>query len=196
MMTIALAMALAPQTPVNEAAEYFFIKPGVMRYYTSSMEGKELDTIDTVGEAELVGKEVIYPIITKVRYAEGEKLYYAIRDDGVYLVANWEKKAITPPMPILKVGSGEIKWSWKSDEMHFNYTSKPGKTRNVFGKDLPTIEFRAIGANGNDDLAVNVDQTAVYAKGVGMVEMTEVATTKKTKTTRTVKLTKITGGGW
>lgn len=196
MMTLALAMAMAPQEPRELAADYFFLKPGVSRHYTSTIDGKNLDTIDVVGQEELIGKEIIYPITTKVKFAEGEKAYYALREDGLYMVADWEKKAIEPPIPILKVGAGELKWSWKSDDLSFLYTSKPGKTRNVFGKDLPTLEFHAVGSTGNDDLATNVDQTAVYAKGVGMVEMTEVSTTKKSKRTRTVKLTKITGGGW
>ncbi len=196
MIALSLSLLLAPQNSANDVAEFYFLKSGVKRTYVSTTNGDELETIDEVKTMELIGSETVYPVITWLGGTQADKSYYAVKEDGLYIVADWDKKAIDPPMPVLKVGNSEMKWSWKSGTMQLEYTSKPGKNRKVFGKDLPTIEFRAVGRNGNDDLAANVDQTAIYAKGVGMVEMTEIASTKKTKTTRTVKLTKITGGGW
>lgn len=197
MIALSLSLMLAPvQDASNLAADFFFLKSGVSRYYTSTSDGRDFETIDEVGTMELIGSETVIPISTRFGKTVGQKSYYAARPDGVYLVADWELKAVNPPIPVLKVSDTETKWSWKSGDMSFTYTSKPGKTRNVFGKDVPTIEYRAIGGDGNDDFSTNVDQTAIYAKGVGMLEMTEVSSTKKSKSTRKVKLTKISGGGW
>lgn len=197
MITLTLLFASATaQEAKNLAVDYFFLKPGVSRHYTSSSGGTEMQTVDTVGEMELLGKQVVYPIKTSVRSFEGEKNFYAIEGEAIYLYADWDGKRLDPPVPVLRVGEKEMKWSYKSGETSMTYSTKPGKNRTVFGKDLPTIDFTAAGSDGNDQFSTRVEQTAVYAKGVGMIEMNETRTTAKRKVTRTVTLTKITGGGW
>jgi hypothetical protein len=197
MIALSLLVVLSSgQEAKGLAAEFFFLKPGVTRYYTSTTDGADLETVDTVGEMELLGSQTVWPIKTKIKSYEGEKAYYTIHEEAVYLYADWDLKKLDPPVPILKAGEGELKWTYKSGETSMVYTTKPGKTQKVFGKDLPTLDFSAKGSDGNDQFATHVEQTAVYAKGVGMIEMTETRKTAKTKVSRTVKLTKISGGGW
>lgn len=194
--TLALILAQQTQTPAETAADYVFLTAGVNRYYTSKLEKDVTETVDVIGTPQLVGTAELIPVTTRVGRAEAEKYYYQIKDGDVYIVANWDKKPIDPPVPMLRLGPTEMKWSWNAGGVSFDYTSRRGKNRNVFGKDLPTVELIAKGNDGDDVLARKVEQTAIFAKGLGMVEMVEVTSTKKTKTTRTVKLTKITGGGW
>lgn len=191
------ALSAQVQTTAPEtAADYVFLTSGVSRSYTSKQDKQATDSIDYIGAAALFGTDEMIPVTTKVGSVEAQKYYYQVKDGDVFIVADWDKKRIDPPIPVLKLGPSELQWTWNSAGVTFEYTSKRGKNRNVFGKDLPTVELKAVGSEGDDDLARKVEQTAIFAKGVGMVEMIEITSTKKSKSTRTVKLTKITGGGW
>ncbi len=186
------------QTPAAEtAADYFFLTPGVSREYRTTIGKSTTVSVDVVGTMALVGEAEMIPVATKLQGVEAQKFFYQVKDGDVYIVADWDKKKIDPPIPVLKISESGTSWTWAGgDGLTFDFSSKKGKIRNVFGKDLPTIEFKASGSEGEDDLARKVEQTAIYAKGVGMIEMNEITTTKKSKMTRVVKLTKITGGGW
>lgn len=186
------------QTPAPEtAADYFFLTSGVSRQYTTTIGKSTTVTVDVVGAPALIGEAEMIPVATKLQGVEAQKFFYQIKEGDVYIVADWDKKRIDPPIPVLKIAEGGTAWSWAGgDGLSFEYSSKKGKMRNVFGKELPTIEFKASGSEGEDELARKVEQNAIYAKGVGMIEMTEITTTKKSKMTRVVKLTKISGGGW
>jgi hypothetical protein len=200
-LALILVAAARPSFDKDTAASFFFLTSGVKRYYTQTDKGGSvLDTVDVVGTEEIISNQSVFPISTMVGPREAIKVYYAALDDGVYQFADYDRNKFATPRAVLKAGDAEIKWDWRVNDSGFplkmSYVSKPGKTRNVFGKDLPTLEMHCVGDYGDDDLAVHMEQDAIFAKGVGMIEMTEKSNTKKSKSSRQIKLTKITGGGW
>lgn len=178
MITLLIAATLASST----AAEFFPLAPGTRWHYEERVARMATMHVDEVlAPVEIEGRTAT-PIASSLNGHVYETLYYRVEGDTVFLVAYEPKKLLEMPIPILKVGSGRLKWEYVGQtelanepaNLSMKCESSPKGERTVL--DLvgrrETIELKVDAAvGGSAATGIQNKQTAVYAKGIGLVEM-------------------------
>lgn len=202
-MIFTAALALSLQKPVATevlAGDFFNITPGVKRTYTEKGPDGELTTIDEALQPVKFGDGVVTPISTTA--ASGKPLgmsYYRITKTGVYQLATQLDKPFKEPVPMLELNKGVGSWKVMlqigSDERLEVYRIS-GEARligvkDVLGQKVDACEVKTTIEIGGGSAVERTTQRAVYARGIGLVEMTSVAMLGKQKAERTLKLVRI-----
>lgn len=179
-------LILLTQSPA--AADFFPLETGLKWHYQAN-DTKEV-TIDLTGKPIDIEGSPATPILVQGKFPT----YYRVQGDSAYKVADDPRKPISPNIPILKMGSSNVKWRWDGlDEgmpLSIESESSPPKERDVLGKKTPVVEVRTNATLGSRESGMKFKQTSYYAKGMGLIEMSEELTVAKRTDKRGFKLVK------
>lgn len=188
--TIALAAAL--QNPLT-ADSYFPLNPGDRYVYEEDYSGRKDTFVDTVGEPVKIGEVMATPVQTKRGSSFQESVFYSNDKDRTLVIAFEKEKPLTNPYTILKVGSDTQTWNYIGETSHMDEVvdlviqgkSRMVGKRKVLDNQVECIEvtLEATLAPG-DVTSIKTTQVAVYAFGIGLVEMTSTEEMGRRKATR------------
>jgi hypothetical protein len=214
MLALVAAIVLSPAfAPPANVSDFFPLVAGsTWRYEESS--GKQImgmtedkcepkATVERLETDKESKKEIVVEAkqaIPIASYSDGKKIdtvFYEIRDDVVYLVAFGPKGLLKDPYPVLKFGSGSNKWDYsgstvfmgRDTQLVMKGSSKKSGVRDVLGDRLETVEVTLeVVLMPGTSIPIKKSQVAIYAKGVGLVEMRETTIVNKNKRVATRKL--------
>lgn len=197
-MLVFAAIALGWAGQVS-ASEYFPLEPGVRWHYVERSEGRNTTFVDEVKPPVKIAERTCVPIETRTEGKPYETRYYNVQGDTVLLVAYDPSSPLDPPIPILKLASHKTDWTYAgftimltgSVPLEFKATGTPKGKRKILDVERECYEVvMDAKIDGGRGLSVRSVQIALYARGVGLVEMKQ-QTTVGTKTTEsTTKLIK------
>lgn len=189
--------------PAVEASDFFPLIPGTKWEYREETKFSSHTYLDEVLPAVEIGGRSAYPIQTSEDGKTLETVFYRASTDVIEIVAYDEKKPLPSPRPLFKVGKGKSTWEYRGTtpfyedlvplEVKGESTAK-GR-RKLFGNDADCIEVKfeaqLMAAPG---MVLKSNQTAIYAKGIGLVEMQEKTTVDRKSEERKLKLVSFTPG--
>lgn len=210
MLSSLLAATLVLQTPLPansgtasstatvSAADFFPLVTGTRRTY----EEKAKDTsqnVDQVGPTvQIKGVDAI-PIITQVNGQTVTTTFYRVDGDTVYLIANDMDHPLPKPLPILQVGDKPMQWDYSglagtdkwAEAISMKGSSRMLGEKMVLGKKVPVLEVKLVTTMGPSMAREIIEQTATYAKGIGLVELSSKTTVGKRSATNQLRLIKV-----
>jgi len=203
MLTAALAAIALNQTATPTASSFYPLVPGVAWTYVTTPGGTE--TTDTVGEPIRLNGKDAYPVRTTFKGQSMGATYYRIEGDTVYTLG-FDRSGgqgiieLRPQHPVLKLGAPKASWTYvgfspfvkENDPFQFKASSQLLGKRDVLGTEREILEVVMDAQIGETGVGAKVKQTTLYARGVGMIEMTEDSIVGKEKHHRVVKLVKFT----
>jgi len=175
-------LALAILVPAKiDAADYFPLAPGTKWVYQETTKGAIGIVTDEVKPPELVGEESAFPIETRQEGVVLDKVYYRMTPDAVLIVAYDAKKPLESPRPAFRIGNEKLNWTYvgtvsvmgDSVPVTVKGVSTPKGKRKVLDRDVECIEvLLEARMGGSGPGGMETKQTAIYGKGIGLVEMT------------------------
>ncbi len=176
LLTLCQTPTAAPQGP--SIKDFFPLVAGTKWQYLATSEGPNTNITMVVGPAEKVGDDQAIPIVTRIMGRDVDKIYYYAKDSTVFIVAYNPKKPFPSARPVLQIGEGgNARWDYRGDEDGFplsvNCESNLKGKRKVLGQDVDILELKVDAVLGSDSVGMKFKQTALYARGIGLVEMTE-----------------------
>ena len=196
---ILLAATVAMLTPPLSAADFFPLRPGTQMQYEekSMMEGSTLDVVGT--PVELAG-QMVTPVVTKQGGKEVNTTYYRVSGSGVDIMAYSLDAPLPVPLPVLRVPE-KNKITWKhegpanadrmAEPLLMEGSSEFKGEREYLGKKRPILEVRIKARVGGSRMREEVSQVAIYAKDLGLVELTSVTKVAKREAKSVLKLVKV-----
>lgn len=193
-MTTLLALIAVQQTPTIE--EFFPIVVGEKRRYKSEGDGVSYTSVEEIlapiGMGEKGDQGEATPVRFLINGREAGKTYYRIQDNTLFMIGTNPAKPFDSPRPILKIGKGKVLWDWSGQEggerVEVKFESEFKGKKKVLGEDREILTLKANAVVSPGGLEMKVNQTVIYARGVGMVEMIEERKTKKTSAKRKTTL--------
>lgn len=169
--TLVALLALSPP-PV---AEFFPLVPGTRYTYT---EGS-IEMVHEVGKPTEVGGTPATPMLVFRDGKEVGRTYYRAVDGGVDVVARDPKQPFPSPHPVLRMAEGPHTWSFRGPHaagkggelLVLSGDSRLIGTRQVLGKQVEILRVRLIATLG-EIIPVRAEQESLYARGIGLVQMT------------------------
>ena len=180
--------------------DFFPSIPGTHLSYTETgPDGRPVLTVDEVGPPTTSLGQVTVPIFTYSGSIKTSSAYYRVDDDGIYLVASDHADPLKSPMPLVKYESGKGDWDFVSvmgkgesaEQMRVHGTAKFLGQRTILDRKVDVIEVKLAARTGGGKVLLEDDQTFLYAKGMGMVELVSSSKFGKQKIQRKLRLTKI-----
>lgn len=185
--------------PAGPAGEFFPVVPGSQWSYEETERGSRRRTV-FVDEAEdpvMVGGKPAFVVATRVTGGPRQRTYYRIEGDQVFVVAYDPNQPLADPIPILQASDKRTEWVFSGETvfardkvpMTMRGSARRVGARNVLGERRECLEITleaTVAAAGN--FALRNKQIAVYAKGIGLVEMKETGEIGERKYERTRKL--------
>lgn len=187
------------QSPLAE--DYFPLKPGTKWEYSEDNKFSKKSYVDTVLEPVEIASQLAYPIQTTENGQPLEKVYYRASGDTVFIVAYDKEKPLPSPRPLFKVGTGKSNWEYRGTtpfyedlvplEVKGSASAKGRRTAIGLTVDCIEVKFEAqlMAAPG---MVLKSNQTAIYGKGIGLLEMTEKTTVDRKSEERKLKLVSFT----
>ena len=184
-MITTLILGLVLQSPM--AADFFPLKPGPV--FTFEEKGGTAQIERVVGSPLDMGGVPVYAVADKQAGRQVASTYYRVDSDQVSVIAYDIKHPLTPPMILFKVGPKSSSWDYSGrtmvgpdgERLLTHGESKSLGMRDVLGKKVEAIEVKMIARKGVGISALSYDQTAIYAKGFGLVEWTDKITLGRSK---------------
>lgn len=202
MMTALLAatLSIAP-APVYSAADFFPLKAGSRRTYEEKSIQTSVTTDVVETPVEIKGVMTI-PVTTLQNGTKVNTAYYRVDADGVAIVAYDPTNPLPKPLPVMKVaGLEKLVWEpWEgpsSGDKMAEPLSVKGESqllkgeRDVLGKKVPILQVKIVATLGGGAAREQIEQVALYGKGIGLVELTSTTKIAKRKAVSVLKLTKI-----
>lgn len=159
--------------------------------------------VDEVKEPVEIGGQKCYPVETSLDKKLLETVYYNEVGDTIFIVAYDPKKPLEAPRPLFKAGASKLKWDYAGltpfmgspIPIRVKGESVSKGIRKVLDRDVECIEVRLEAQLGSDKEKFLISkQTAIYAKGIGLVEMQEKATVARNTEERKLRLVEFTPG--
>lgn len=200
--TICLAVSLYSPSTAG-AADYFPLVPGTKWTYREESAFMPGDYIDEVKEPVEIGGQKCYPVETRLDKKILETVYYAEAGDTLFIVAYDPKKPLEAPRPLFKAGPTKLKWEYTGTTPFMNQPipirvkgeSVSKGIRKVLDREVECLEVRLDAQLGTEKEKFLISkQTAIYAKGIGLVEMQEKATVARNTEERKLRLVEFTPG--
>ncbi len=208
-----LASIVSLVITAGDPTPYFPTTPGISWTYKVQSDRRSQVVIDRVGKAtKLLDKEA-FPFTSTVDGMESEPTYYLVDGDTVYVIfRSYTKKEgddglevrtpVTYQYPVVKTPGKSEKWDYvgktqfmkTSVDMVLHGSSSPAGRRQVLGKDVECVRVQLkvmFGAQGEPP--VTSEQSSLYGKGIGLIEMTETTTVNKQKYSEKRTLVGMTG---
>lgn len=201
MIVASLALALLPQLTV---ADFFPLRPGMAWTYEITGDRPSIYQ-QKVGPAVEVSGKMIPPVL--ILSATGKTIqttFYERTDVAVFVLGHDPKNLFLKPQPVFQFDPKGAKWEFegpspyeddKESGMKMVGQSKLVGQRSYLGENRDCLEVKTetkIGLTAST--ATTFKQTAIYAKGLGMVEMDESAQQGRNTTRRKVKIIKFEPG--
>ena len=131
----------------------------------------------------------------------GSRTFFAIEGDTLRVMAISERELLQTPVPVMKVGTGRIRWEFTEDspvspklsKLTVAAESTPKGKRRVLGVARETLEVKFSTESRKGDPYFKMNQTVLYAAGIGMIELVEESTFIKRTSKQTLTLTKFIG---
>jgi hypothetical protein len=194
--TLVMATLLsAPQAPLR-AEEFFPLVPGTRFTYEDTGAGTAT-TVDEVGRPiEIEGLQAI-PVVTNQR-GQQATTYYRIDGNTVVVVAYSSSRLLAAPMPLFQVGTGRQQWEYQGltdsvkqpEPILIRGEARLIGTRTYFGKRAEVLEVK-IDARVGAVAPEQQQQVALYARGIGLVEMSTISRVGNSSITRKLRLIKV-----
>ena len=197
-----LTLLIAASTMVQPVDDFFPLVPGIKWTYE---DGNGVQLIEEVGEPIDLGKgRMVTPKTDSISGRDlGTALFHS-EGDTVYLIGSIDLKAKKPEpnllgesQPVLKMGSGKAEWTYLGSvptsngpsSLHVQGNSSKGPRRKFLDRDVDTLNVHVVSKFGNSGQAIET-QDAVYAKGLGLVEMINVTKAMGQSVKKVLKLVK------
>lgn len=160
------------------AADFFPTAPGTVRTYQQKKSGEIL--INTVGKPLDAGGATVIPISEGAGTADTKTTYYRVEPTQVTIYAYDVNKPLVVPMPVLKVGTGNVSWDYEGktatgaagERLLAHGEERADGQRTILGKKVDVIVVKLKAAVGVGLSGITFEQTTVYARGIGLVEQT------------------------
>ena len=189
--------------PSLGAGDYFPLIPGTKWTYREESAFMLGDYIDEVKESVEIGGQKCFAVETSLEKKLLETVYYSEVGDTIFIVAYDPKKPLEAPRPLFKAGTSKTKWEYtgftpfmgQPIPIRVKGESIPKGIRKVLDREAECIEVRLEAQLGTDKEKFMISkQTAIYAKGIGLVEMQEKATVARNTEERKLRLVEFTPG--
>lgn len=192
-LTLAAVWLLGGAALEVEQHPYFPLNPGDRWVYEEEERGRREFYTDIVREPVMIGERTAFPIETMANGQSMGKVFYSVENGEVLIVAFDESLPIERPYAILK-NSGD--WRYFGETQFINDLApltltgraRAGRERRVNERSVSTIEVTLDATVGEGRLAIKNRQTAIYGRGVGLVEMREETDVDGSRRTRTRRL--------
>jgi hypothetical protein len=167
-----------------------------------------LQVTDEIGGSVDIGKGLT--ATSKVSSVGGQNSsteLYRVDGDTLYLVGYIDKKAKPPkpsivllpsPQPIFRANGQKADWFYTGEVatglgpvlQQLKGDSRPGPKRKVLDREVETLDVHITSKIGNDKAGIEVRQDVIYAKGIGMIEMSEATKAQGRTVKKVLKLVK------
>jgi hypothetical protein len=196
-MMHALLAAAALVAPAESAGDFFPLVPGTKwtyveegRFLQSRFQDEVMPPVDIEGGPA-------FPVVTKQDNTVIETVYYRATPSAILIVAYDPKNPLPEPRPVFKFGQGRQKWEF-SGATPFMGGPVPLKMkgesavvgrRKALDRDAECIEVKLEAElEAAQGAIIRSRQTALYAKGIGLVQMHEKTTIAKQNQERKMRL--------
>jgi len=190
-----LALICASSMIGPGAADFFPLVEGTVRKYEQKAS-TIVTTVSVVGKPLDMGGVTVTPVRETPTGSSGTTTYYRVDDDQVAVVAYDIKHPFMNPMPVLKLGAGKVEWDYQGvtktsvtgERLVAHGEAHAAGKREVLGKMVDVIEVKLIATIGMGMTRYVCDQDAIYARGIGLVDMVSkvrLGDTKQSTTTST-----------
>jgi len=161
-------------------SEFFPLKAGTKWTYLEKAKFDTLEYVDEVKQGIKIGERYTIPVETRANGKVLETRHYQIEGDTVLLVAYSSKLLLEPPQPVLKSANGKVSWTYAGKTpflgamvpIELKATVTPKGKRKVLDTDRECIELNMDAKMyGGAGMTIDFHQVALYAKGVGLVEV-------------------------
>jgi len=160
------------------AGDFFPVVPGTVRTYEQKRTGEVLT--NSIGNPIELGSMTVVPITEAAGSGSGSTTYYKVGEDDVSIAAYDIKKPMNVPMPILKVGVGKVTWDYQgstgsgkdAERLLAHGEAHLAGQKLVLGKKIDILTVKLSAAIGIGLSGETFEQTAVYGKGIGLIELT------------------------
>jgi hypothetical protein len=202
-MLTALLVFSVVATPSIDAIDYFPLAPGTKWVFREEAQFAEGTYSDEVKDPINVGGESIIPVETRQNGKLVDTVHYRVSGDTISIFAYDIKQPLEVPRPVLRVGTGTVKWEYAGMTpflgavvpLTVKGASTPKGKRKVLDREVECLEVRFEARIGPPDKKpILSKQVAIYAKGIGLVEMQEKTTVDRKTEERKLKLVEFTPG--
>lgn len=176
-----------------DVREFFPIAAGTVWTYETSGEDSVVTSKMTAGAPETIGGEEAIPFVTTVLAQKVETIYYRVSPDAVSIVGYDPKTPFRQARPLLMAEHKGSKWTYEADEsgipLKMECSTSIKKPRRVLDQTVDVLELKVtatLGAKGPS--AMEMKQTALYGKGIGLFEIQEERKAGKVKAQRQIRL--------
>jgi hypothetical protein len=187
------------EAPRGPAADFFPVLPGSQWSYEETERGSRRRSVflDEAEDPVLVGGKPAFVVATRVSGGPRQRTYYRIEGDQVFVVGYQPDQPLADPIPILQASDKRTDWVFTGETvfardkvpMTMRGSARRVGMRTILGERRECLEVTleaTVAAAGN--FALRNKQVAVYAKGIGLVEMKETGEIGERKYERTRKL--------
>ncbi|AIE86430.1 hypothetical protein [Fimbriimonas ginsengisoli] len=174
MLTTLLALTFF----ASPADDYFVLVPGTRRTYEERGASGKATSVDEVGEPVNVAGKPATPVITKSGDQVISTTYYRSEPTGIYMVGTSTDHPLPKPIPMLMFDVAGSRWTFNgstSDAKLADYLTLTCEAvskgeRTILGRKVPVIELKMVSIIDRGLARGREDTTAIYAKGIGLVE--------------------------
>ncbi len=195
-----IALAIVATVLAADVRDFFPLTTGTKWTYETTANGPKVVTMTEAMPAETIDSEPATPLRTKIGGQVVETLFYRAKEDSLFVVAYKATQPLDEPRTILMLPtSGPAKWSYETNEegipLKVSCEANLRGKRTVLDKEADVIELKLEATLGDaGSIAMEFKQTAIYARGIGMVEMNEERKVNKKVHKRRIRLTKFEPG--
>jgi hypothetical protein len=190
MISAALFALAAVQTtsvsdyfPLNDGDEYVFTDEAGLQSYTIT---------DRVKGPVKVGDKEAFQVDSYLGSKTFGSAFYSVEGKKVMVVAYEKEKPLPSPFPVFQLPEEGARWAFSGsttfldEDVAVAIVGEVKKTKNYtfLGQSKEAIEVKM----KTDDGRIVTEQTSIYAKGIGLLEMREVITINKRKQERKRRL--------
>jgi hypothetical protein len=198
-VTSAFLLAFASRSE-SGAATFFPLVAGTKWVYSDTAINQD-GYVDSVGNTQDIAGRPATPIVTTRNGKVDGSTFYRVEDDQVLVVAFEQNRPLGSPYPILKVGPGNVKWTFVGSiqmmgapaPIAMKGSSKRAGHKELFGSKRDLLEVTIdITIEASPGMTVKTHQVSTYAEGIGLVELKEKTKVNKNTSERTRKLVSFT----
>jgi hypothetical protein len=185
LFAVCLTAAIAAAPVQATAGDFFPLIPGTKWVYKLSTGAGDAIFEDEVLAPVEIGGEKAFPICSRHEKRIVETIFYRDLGNAIVIVAYDPKLPLAEPRPVFKMGSAREKWTYEGRTpfmdgdipIRLKGESSPVAKVRVLEKDVDGLKvvLEAELGNAREKFLVS-KQTAIYARGIGLVEMQEKST--------------------
>ncbi len=197
---LCLSVQVASVRSLPTASDFFPTSVGLKRTYVEKGNDGETTTIDEVLPSVKYQGAQVFPVSTSS--LGGKPLgmsFYRVNGTGVFLVANRLDEPFKDEIPLLLLDGNKKSWNLmlqlgsgeRKDFLRIQGEATLNGSRDVLGKKVETCEVNIVVEAGGGKATQRDIQKAIYARGIGLVELKSSTSLGNRMVERVLKLTKL-----